>query len=330
MKKSRLNGKSLIFRYRSEVTVIRNAIGDKMKVSAVSLLRELQTKKHVYVLIAPYFLIFFAFTVLPVIMSFGLSFTNFNMLELPRFVGWDNYIRLFVKDDVFLIALKNTALFVAITGPVSYIACFIFAWLINELSPKLRALITLILYAPSISGNAYLIWQIMFHSDSYGYINAFLIRWGFIAEPVQWLQDPKFMLMIVMIVQLWLSLGTAFLAFIAGLQGIDRTLFEAGAMDGIKNRWQELWYITLPSMRPQLLFGAVIQITTSFAVAEVSIYLAGFPSTDYAAHTIVTHLMDYGTIRFEMGYASAIATVLFGIMLGANLLTQRFLKKVGE
>jgi ABC-type sugar transport systems, permease components len=229
-----------------------------------------------------------------------------------------------------LTAVKNTFLFAAITGPVSYFACFIFAWLINELPPKLRALITLLLYAPSISGNAFLIWQIMFHSDSYGYINAFLIRWGFIVEPIQWLQDTRYMLAIIMIVQLWLSLGTAFLAFIAGLQGIDRTLYEAGAVDGIKNRWQELWYITLPSMRPQLMFGAVIQITTSFAVAEVSVYLAGFPSTDYAAHTIVTHLMDYGTIRFEMGYASAIATVLFCIMLGTNLLTQRLLRKVGE
>jgi multiple sugar transport system permease protein len=295
-----------------------------------AILRELRIKKHSYILLAPYFLIFFMFTVLPVLMSLLLSFTSFNMLEFPRWVGWDNYVRLLVKDDVFLTAVKNTFLFAAITGPVSYFACFIFAWLINELPPKLRALITLLLYAPSISGNAFLIWQIMFHSDSYGYINAFLIRWGFIVEPIQWLQDTRYMLAIIMIVQLWLSLGTAFLAFIAGLQGIDRTLYEAGAVDGIKNRWQELWYITLPSMRPQLMFGAVIQITTSFAVAEVSVYLAGFPSTDYAAHTIVTHLMDYGTIRFEMGYASAIATVLFCIMLGTNLLTQRLLRKVGE
>jgi multiple sugar transport system permease protein len=295
-----------------------------------ALLREMRLKKHSYILLAPFFIIFFIFTVLPVIMSMALSFTNFNMLEFPRWTGWDNYVRLFIKDDVFLLAVKNTFLFAAITGPISYFACFIFAWLINELPPKIRAFITLILYAPSISGNVFMVWQLMFNGDSYGYINAFLMRWGFIVEPIQWLQDPKYMLSIIMIVQLWLSLGTAFLAFIAGLQSIDHTLFEAGAMDGIRNRWQELWFITLPSMRPQLMFGAVIQLTTSFAVAEVSIYLAGFPSTDYAAHTIVTHLMDYGTIRFEMGYASAIATVLFGLMLGMNLLTQRLLRKVGE
>ncbi|OXS55593.1 ABC transporter permease [Cohnella sp. CIP 111063] len=291
---------------------------------------EVRKNRHAFVLMAPYFLIFFTFTVVPVLMSLALSFTYFNMLEPPRWVGWDNYARLFVQDDVFLIALKNTFLFAFITGPISYVACFLFAWLINELPPKLRALLTLILYAPSIAGNTYLIWQTLFSSDSYGYMNSFLMRWGFIMEPIQWLQDPRYMLGILIMVQLWLSLGTSFLAFIAGLQNVDRTLYEAGALDGVRNRWQELWFITLPTMRPQLMFGAVIQITTAFAVAEISIYMIGFPSVDYAAHTIVTHLVDYGTIRFQMGYASAIATILFAIMLGTNLMTQKLLKKVGE
>ncbi|WP_371264692.1 carbohydrate ABC transporter permease [Paenibacillus sp. CF384] len=291
---------------------------------------ELRKNKHALVLMAPYFLIFTVFTVIPVFMSVILSFTYFNMLEFPRFVGWDNYAQLFVADDVFLIAVKNTFLFAFITGPISYVACFIFAWLINELPPKLRAVLTLILYAPSIAGNTYLIWQTLFSSDSYGFMNSFLIKWGFILEPIQWLQDPRYMLPILMAVQLWLSLGTSFLAFIAGLQNVDRTLYEAGAIDGIRNRWQELWFITLPAMRPQLMFGAVIQITSAFAVAEISIYMIGFPSVDYAAHTIVTHLVDYGTIRFQMGYASAIATILFAIMMLTNLITQKLLKKVGE
>ncbi len=279
---------------------------------------------------APYFLIFFTFTVVPVLMSLALSFTYFNMLEPPRWVGWDNYARLFVQDDVFLIALKNTFLFAFITGPISYVACFLFAWLINELPPKLRALLTLILYAPSIAGNTYLIWQTLFSSDSYGYMNSFLMRWGLIMEPIQWLQDPKYMLPIIMVVQLWLSLGTAFLAFIAGLQGLDATLVEAGAIDGIRNRWQELWFITLPSLRPMLMFGAVMQITASFAVADVATNLVGFPSPQYAGHTIVTHLNDFGAIRFEMGYASSVAAVLFAMMLGTNLVVQKLLRKVGE
>ncbi|WP_183604671.1 carbohydrate ABC transporter permease [Paenibacillus phyllosphaerae] len=293
-------------------------------------MREIKNKKHSYILMAPYMLLFAAFTILPVIMSIVISFTYFNLLEFPRFIGWQNYSRLFLEDDVFLTAIKNTLLFAAITGPVSYIACFVFAWIINELGPKLRAIMTLIFYAPSISGNVYFIWQIIFSGDRYGIANGFLIKLGIILEPIQWLKTEQYILPILILVQLWLSLGTGFLAFIAGLQTVDRTLYEAGAVDGVRNRWQELWFITLPSMRPQLMFGAVIQLTTSLAVADVSINLAGFPSVNYAAQTIVTHLIDFGTIRFEMGYASAIATVLFVIMLGTNLVIQRLLRKVGD
>ena len=291
---------------------------------------ELKRNKPLYVLMIPYMTIFFVFTVVPVVFSLMLSFFYFNMLEFPRFVGWQNYARLFLSDDIFMIALKNTLLFAVITGPVSYIACFVFAWIINELSPKIRAAMTLIFYAPSISGNVFFIWLIVFSGDSYGYLNGFLMRTGIILEPIQWLLDEKYVLGIVIIVQLWLSLGTSFLAFIAGLQTIDPTLIEAGAVDGIRNRWQELWFITLPSMRPMLMFGAVMQITAAFAVAEISMALAGFPSVNYAAHTVVTHLIDYGTIRFEMGYASAIATFLFCLMIGTNLLVQKLLRKIGE
>ncbi|WP_245600212.1 carbohydrate ABC transporter permease [Paenibacillus harenae] len=293
-------------------------------------LREAKANKHSYILLAPYMLLFTIFTVLPVLISIVLSFTYFNMLEFPRFIGWQNYTRLFLEDDVFLIAVKNTILFAVITGPISYIACFVFAWIINELSPKLRAVMTLVFYAPSISGNVFFIWLMIFSGDRYGIANGLLIKLGIILEPLQWLKTEAYVLPIIILVQLWLSLGTGFLAFIAGLQTVDGTLYEAGAVDGIKNRWQELWYITLPSMRPQLMFGAVIQLTAAFAVADVSIALAGFPSVNYAAETIVTHLIDYGTTRFEMGFASSIATVLFMIMVGTNILVQKLLRKVGE
>ncbi|WP_339321036.1 sugar ABC transporter permease [Paenibacillus sp. FSL W8-0194] len=311
-------------------SAVSSLVQPKKQPRLASLWRELKKNRHYYILMSPYMLIFFAFTVVPVVFSIVLSFFYFNMLEFPRFVGWQNYSRLFLNDDVFMIALKNTLLFAVICGPISYLACFLFAWIINELSPKVRALMTLVFYAPSISGNVFFIWLIIFSGDRYGYLNGFLIKFGFILEPIQWLTNEKYILPIIMIVQLWLSLGTSFLAFIAGLQTIDKSLIEAGAIDGIRNRWQELWFITLPSMRPQLMFGAVMQITSSFAVADISVALAGFPSVNYAGHTIVTHLMDYGTIRFEMGYASAIATVLFAMMLGANKLTQRMLRKVGE
>ena len=100
----------------------------------------------------PFFLLFFTFTIIPVAASIVLSFTDFNMLQAPHIVGIENYIRLFVEDDVFLISVKNTLIFAFVTGPISYFACLVFAWLINELPPKIRAVMTLIFYAPSIAG----------------------------------------------------------------------------------------------------------------------------------------------------------------------------------
>ncbi|NLM96495.1 MAG: sugar ABC transporter permease [Halanaerobiaceae bacterium] len=286
--------------------------------------------KELYLYLAPFAILFFVFTVLPVIISIYLSFTYYNMLEAPKWVGWQNYIRLFLADDVFLIALKNTFIFAIITGPVSYMASLLIAWMINEFKPKIRAFFTLLFYAPSISGNAYLVWQYFFHNDPYGYANAILMDLGIIHEPILWLIDPRYILWIVIIVVLWMSLGTSFLVFIAGLQNVDNSLYEAGAIDGIKNRWQELWYITLPCMRPQLMFGAIMAITQSFAASQQSIALAGFPSVDYAARTIVTHLVDYGSVRFEMGYAAAIATLLFFGMIIIQRIVQGMLNKVGE
>ena len=283
-----------------------------------------------YVMLFPYFLLFFFFTVLPVLASMVLSFTDFNMLEWPEFTGWTNYIRLLVNDDLFIVALKNTLLFAVITGPVSYLMCLLFAWIINEFSGKLRAFLTLIFYAPSICGNAYMIWQIILTGDRYGFLNGILLEWDIINEAIIWMKTEKYVLPMLIVVQLWLSLGTGFLSFIAGLQTVDKTLYEAGVLDGIKNRWQELWYITLPAMKPQLMFGAVMQITQSFAIADISIQLAGNPSVNYAGATVVTHLLDYGTVRFEMGYASAIATILFLLMVGTNKLVQKLLRRVGE
>jgi multiple sugar transport system permease protein len=302
---------------------------DKKRQKRALMRKEMIKNKDLYVLLAPYFFLFFLFTVLPVAISLLFSFTYFNMLEFPRFAGWENYRRLFFEDDVFLIALKNTIMFAVITGPLGYLGSFLFAWLVNELKPKVRSIMTLIIYAPSISGGAYIIWRLIFSGDMYGYANAFLISLGIVYEPIQWLQNPQYIPIIIIMVQLWLSLGVSFLAFIAGLQGVDRTLYEAGAVDGIKNRWQELWFITLPSMKPQLMFSAVIQITASLAIAEVAMNIAGFPSVEYAGHTIVTHLIDVGNLRFEMGYASAIATILFAMMLGSNLLVQKLLRRVG-
>jgi multiple sugar transport system permease protein len=307
-----------------------NTIQFKKLTKRQLLWKDIKQNKHNYILMAPFVILFMTFTVIPVFMSLGISFTYFNLLEPPRFIGLDNYMKLALEDEVFIIAIKNTLILAVVTGPVSYLLAFVFAWLINELGPKLRAFMTLVFYAPSISGNAFLMWLLIFSGDVHGYLNAFLIRFGITDNPILWLKNPDYIMLVIIVVQLWLSLGVSFLAFIAGLQSVDKTLYEAGAIDGIKNRWQELWFITLPSMKPQLLFGAVMQITTSLAIAEVSMQLVGFPSVQYAGHTIVTHLIDYGSTRFDLGYASAIATILFLIMMTANLVVRAILRKVGE
>lgn len=285
--------------------------------------------KTCYLFLLPYAVIFTLFNIVPVLMSIYYSFTYYNVLEAPEFVGLQNYVNLFLADDVFLTSVTNTFLIAAITGPLGYLASFIFAWFINELPRYIRAVAVLIFYAPTISGQVYLIWAIMFSGDAYGYVNAFLMKLNIINEPVLWLTDPAYMMPVILLVILWMSLGTGFLSFVAGLQGVDAAQYEAGYVDGVRNRWQELWFITLPNMKPMLMFGAVMAITQSFGVCEVTMALAGFPSTDYAARTVVTHLFDYGSIRFEMGYASAIATVLFITMILCNKLIQSLLRKVG-
>ncbi|HIZ55784.1 MAG TPA: sugar ABC transporter permease [Firmicutes bacterium] len=271
-------------------------------------------------------ILFVLFTVVPVAMAIGLSFTYYNIIEPARFIGWDNYMRLFLDDSVFLISLRNTMVFAVVTGPLSYLACLLFAWFINELRPKIRAIATLFFYAPSISGNVFFIWTYIFSADSNGLLNGLLLKLGLVKTPVLWLMNPEWTLGIVMVVQLWMSLGTSFLSFIAGLQGVDRTLYESGALDGIKNRWQELWHITLPSMKGQLMFGAVMQITAAFSVADVSSALVGNPSPLYSAHTIVLHMMDYGTVRYEMGYACSIAVILFALTLASNFAVRKLIK----
>ena len=292
-------------------------------------IKKAKKSKNCYLFLAPYAILFTMFYIFSVVASIFYSFTYYNILEKPRFIGLQNYIALILEDDIFLTSIKNTFMIAIITGPLGYILSFLFAWLINELPRWIRSVAVIVFYAPSIAGNCYVIFSVFFRGDAYGYVNAFLMNVGIIDKPVLWLINPDYMLPICMLVILWMSLGTGFLSFVAGLQGVDRSQFEAGYMDGIKNRWQELWFITLPNMKPMLMFGAVMSITQAFGVCDVTMALCGYPSTDYAARTIVTHLFDYGFSRFEMGYACAIATVLFLIMILCNKAIQNLLSRVG-
>lgn len=289
-------------------------------------------KKHRvhYLFMLPFTIVFILFTVLPVLGAIVLGFTDFNVLETPNFVGLNNYYRLFLNDSVFTIALKNTIIFACVTGPLGYMLSFMFAWLLNELRRGLRVFFTIVFYAPSISGGIYVVWQYFFSGDAQGLANSFLMNFGITNQPIQFFQNESWMMPLCMIIILWQSLGTSFLVFIAGFQGLDRQYYEAAAIDGIRNRWQELWYITLPLLKSQLLLNAVLSITAAFSVGDVITILCGFPSKNYAVHTIINHVTDYGTTRYEMGYACAISTILFLMMIVCNSLIKKAIKGIGK
>lgn len=281
-------------------------------------------------MLAPFFALFFLFTILPVVSSAVLSFTSFDMINPIKFVGLENYLRMFASDEIFPLVFKNTLVFAIITGPLGFILSFILAWFVNEFPPRLRVLLSFMFYAPALVGNAFYIWQVAFSSDSYGYVNSALLSLGIITEPILWLKDAKYILTIIIIVQLWQSMGISFLANIAGLQNVNEELYEAGVLDGIRNRWQELWYITLPSMKSMLLFSAVMAIQGSFSAGSICTQLAGYPSVEYSADMIVQYMEDVGAVKYEMGYASAIAVVLFLMMIIARTLFIKVLNTSGK
>lgn len=288
--------------------------------------RDIKKNRASYILIAPYMLFFITFLIIPILVAIALSFTNFNMLQVNEFVGLSNYKRLFLEDRVFLKVFKNTLIFALFTGPVGYLLSFGLAWLINEFGRGMRTFLTFLFYAPALSSNLYFMWAFIFSGDAYGIANSFLISLNIINEPVQWLSDTSTMMTVLIIIQLWASLGTAFLSFVAGFQSLDRSLFEAGAIDGIRNRWQEVWYISIPQMAPQLMFGAVMQISAAFSVSDVIMSLAGWPTTEYSSDTIVTYMLDVGNTRYEMGYACTIAVFLFILMLFTNSVISKSLQ----
>ena len=292
--------------------------------------KEIYRKRVSYLMMLPFLAVFFLFVVWPVVYSLAMSFTSYNVFGDARWVFADNYVKLLFKDDLFLTALQNTILFAVITGPAGYVLCLFFAWVVNELEGPMKAIMTTVLYAPSIAGNVFIIWLVFFDGDIYGYLNSMLILFGFMDEPIQWLSDPTYMMTIVIIVQLWMSLGTSFLTLRAGFNTIDRSYYEAAAVDGMRNRWQELWYITLPMMSPHLMLSAVLAITGAFGSGLVAEMLCGKPSTNYATYLLIHHLQEYATVRYQRGYASAIATVLFLMSIVVNGLAKRFLGKVGK
>jgi len=265
-------------------------------------------------LILPYAAGFFVFIVLPVIIAVVLSFTSFDTINFPSFVGLTNYIRLFTEDEVFMQrVLPNTIIFALVAGPVGYILAFTLAWMLAQVTKRPRTILALMIYAPTLAAGVtvQVVWQALFSGDESGYINALMLSWGFISEPVQWLQSPQYLMPIMIIVTVWSSMGVGFLAMLSGILNVDPELYEAAYIDGLKNRFQEIWRITIPSMKPQLLFGAVMAVVATFQAGAIGVMLSGAnPTPDNAGQLILNHIEDYGFIRFEMGYAAAISVVL--------------------
>lgn len=277
--------------------------------------RAMQEDITFYIILLPFVVTFFLFNVLPVLSSMVLSFFDYDMVSTPIFTGFENYIRMFAEDQVFLKVIGTTLKFAIIVGPGGYILAFILAWMINEFPTPVRVLLTFIFYVPSLVGNALYIWQVMFSGDSYAYINNLLLSFGLITEPIQWFQSTSYNFGIIVAIQLWMSMGISFLANISGLQNVNTELYEAGAIDGIRTRWHELWYITLPSMKTILLFSAVMQIQSAFSISSIITSLVGYPSVNNSVDTLVSYIGDIATSRYEMGYAAALSVFLFAVVL---------------
>ena len=275
-------------------------------------------KKNPYLFLLPYILLFTVFIIIPIVMAIYLSFTNFNTIETPNFIGFLNYLNLLTQDEIFMqYVLPNTVLFAVIVGPGGYILSFLLAWSLSQLTKVPRMILALIFYSPSMTSGVAMVvvWKVLFSGNQAGYVNSLLMKSGILTEPLIFLQDTRFIMIIMIIVALWGSMGVGFLAMLAGVLNVDETLYEAGAIDGIRNRFQELFYITIPSMKPQMLFGAVMAIVGTFSTGVIGVALTGSnPTPSYAGQLIVNHIEDYGFIRFEMGYAAALSVVLLLII----------------
>ncbi len=306
----------------------------------MSMKNNIQAKKHknsfggsefsMLVIALPFLILFFIMTVLPIITSLFLSFCSYDTISSPKWIGLENYLRMFVTDDMFGKVASNTLLFAVITAPAGFLLSYVLAWFINEFNPAVRSFLSFLFFAPNLVGNAYFIWQTAFSGDAYGYVNSTLLSLGFINSPIQWLKDANYIVPIIIGVTIWASMGVSFLADIAALQSINVSLFEAGAIDGIRNRWQELWYITLPSTKEILLFGAVMQIASSFSIGPVITTMCTYPTVNNCADTIVMYLVDISHTRMEMGYASAISVFLFGMMAIFRVVIGKLLSRVGK
>ena len=274
------------------------------------------------IFLLPYVTMFIVFIVLPIAIAIGLSFTYFNGISNPTFVALDNYVYLFTQDALFMkTILPNTLLFAIVVGPGGYVLSFLLAWVIAQLPKSSRTVLALIVYSPSMTAGVAMsvLWKTIFSGDEQGYLNSILLSLDFITEPIQWLQSPDYLMIIMIAVTLWSSMGVGFLAMLSGMLGVNKELYEAGHIDGISNRFQEMVNITIPSMKSQMLFGAVMSIVSAFSAGSIGVSLSGSnPTPQYAGQLLVNHIDDYGVLRKEIGMSAAYSVILLLIIYAFN------------
>jgi len=275
-----------------------------------------------YAFVAPYLLMFAIFIIVPVVAAILLSFTYFDTVRFPQWIGFENYINILTNDAEFMqYVIPNTLKYAVIVGPGGYILSFLIAWMLAQLTPKVRTILALVIYSPSLTAGVTMsvLWKVIFAGDETGYLNMFLMNLGAINEPVAWLTSADTLMPIMIGVTLWSSMGVGFLAMLAGILNVNQDLYEAGYIDGIKNKFQEMIYITIPTIKPQMLFGAVMAIVGTFGSSGIGVALSGSnPTPQYAGQLIVNHIEYFGFNKYEMGYAAALSVILLLVIYAVS------------
>ena len=202
-----------------------------------------------YALLSPYLMLFSVFILVPVIMTVGLSFTNFDVINTPKANGITNYVYLFTQDTVFMkFVLPNTFLYAIVVGVGGYVLSFLIAWMLAQIQALPRTLLSLCIYVPSMLGQVFIgvIWRTVFSGDQGGWMNAILLQLGWIDQPIQFLLTGDYFMLIMIVVSLWSSMGIGFLSMISGILNINREIYEAAYIDGLRNRFQDRAHQSAP------------------------------------------------------------------------------------
>jgi multiple sugar transport system permease protein len=260
--------------------------------------------------ISPWLLGFFLFTIYPMLASFYFSFTRYDVLRPPKFIGFENYIELFTGDDLFRTAMYNTVWFVLVAVPIGLVAAFLLAVLLNQ-NLRGKSVYRTIFFIPSITPAvaSVMVW-LWIYNTQYGLINGILIGLGL--EAIPWLSSPALAKPSLVVIQVWAQ-GTAIIIFLAALQDVPRTLYEAARVDGA-NALQRFWHVTVPMTTPAMLYVLLTGLIGTFQ-AFIWPWLLTRGGPNNATLLFSVYLYRSAFEHFKMGYASAQGWLLFILVI---------------